>query len=125
MWFNQFFSVCFALLWIILVASLHSLLIFLYASYRTTGKWKNILINLPKYSTFAGITLFVVGIVAAMVKQGFHVWFPIILCGMMLIILMGAQYVCFQRILANGKDTNELETKEVTNRKSIFSKTEK
>lgn len=93
MWYSQSFAVFTGILGILILAVLLPILSFLYNSYKETGKWGKIIVNVPKYSVFVGIIIFVVGLVSAIVKQPFHVWYPLIMSGIVVMIIMGFQYL--------------------------------
>lgn len=114
MWYSENLSLWIGILSIGIIALLLALLTLLILKRASKGKWKKTIFTIQKLSIFLGIIVLVVGIVALVVKQEFHVWYPLCMVGIMLIFIMTPQLLIVSRIYSSiakkevkTDDTNE------------------
>lgn len=101
MWYSSTISVWIGVLAIGIFALLLALLTLLILKCASKGKWKKTIFTLQKFSIFLGVLIFVVGIVAFIVKQEFHVWYPLCMIGLLLIIVMSTQLLIVSRLYSS------------------------
>ena len=112
MWYSENLAVWIGILSIGIFALLLALLTLLILKCVSKGKWKKTIFTVQKLSIFLGIILLVIGIVASMVKQEFHVWYPLCMIGLMLIFIMSPQLLIVSRIYSSFDKKEEKENEE-------------
>ena len=98
MWFSQTVAFTLSVICILCFSLFFTLLTLLIIQCIQKEKWKKPLFTVQKLSIFLGILILVIGIVAYLVKQDFHVWFPLCMAGLLLISLMSLQLLLCTRI---------------------------
>lgn len=98
MWFSQTVASSLSVICILFFSLFFTLLTFLIIQCIQKEKWKKPLFTLQKLSIFLGILILVIGIVAYLVKQDFHVWFPLCMAGLLLILVLSLQLLLCTRV---------------------------
>lgn len=110
MWYSETVALLIGIISLLIFSILFTFETFMVTQCAGKGKWTKTLFALQKFSIFLGILFFVIGIVAGIVNQPFHVFFPLCMDGLLLILVMLLQFLVSNRLYSSFQKKQKEET---------------